>query len=361
MAASIDMFGPGGEGLGGLFVGNQMAMQRDAAELERQKAMIDMANTQAITRQRELGNEYEGAILGDKVAAFKDEALRKKQSADTERFNKQGEQFGRLGQMLAGVPAAARPAMLKQMASQAGIADDNPMLAHLMGQDPETLPQMMGEFSDKFYKQGDAARAETLRRDAMFKQAEMQAAAKAAEGEANREMRRDIAAQASADRRAMAAMAAGSRERVAATKAAGKGGGPVDVMSMVASGKLDPKKAITYYEMKEAAEGITEEEARAKENLQRFVLSQPVVGKPDTGPMIGLPSQQQRITAAIKGEQPQGKPAGQAAASVPETDLAAAVKRAGQTYEPDKFEYQVRDGKVYKRAKQRGGAALPPK
>lgn len=359
MAASLDMFGPGGEALGGLFMGNQIAQQRDAAAAEQAKIAADIANTQAITQQRQLGNEYEGAILGDKIQAYKDAATQKREDAQIEKYGRQGEQFGRMSQELKAMPAVARTARLQQIAQQQGIGADNPMLQQFLQADPEQLPDLMEGFSKGFYEQSDKARAEKLKRDEMLKLEREKIAARAEEGAANREMRRDIASEASADRRFLGSLAAGSRERAAAAKGAGKGG-PVDVLSMVASGKLTPDKAITYYEMKEAAEGgLSAEEQQAKENLQRYQLSKPTVGRPDTSGITGLPSAPQRVEAAVRGSK------GAAPAASPQTkapaaaggDIAAAVKNTGQPYEPNKYEYQVTpDGRVLRKPKQ---AAVP--
>lgn len=358
MVASLDMFGPGGEALGGLFMGNQMAMQRDQDAADQAKIAADIANTQAITQQRQLGNEYEQAILGDKINAYKQDALKKQEDVQIEKYNRQGEQFGRMGQELKTMPAAARQARLQQIAQQQGIGPDHPLLQQFMQADPEQLPDLMEGYSKGFYETSEKARAEKQKRDAMLQQAREGFAAKAEEGEANRQMRRDIAAEASADRRFLGSLAAGSRERAAAAK--GGKGGPVDVLSMVASGKLTPDKAITYYEMKEAAEGgLSEEEQQAKQNLQRYQLSKPTVGRPDTSSITGLPSASARVEAAVRGSK------GAAPAASPQTkapaaaggDIAAAVKNTGQSYEPNKYEYQVTpDGRVLRRPKQ---AAVP--
>lgn len=293
MAVGIDMFGAGGEGLGGLFLGNQLAMQRDQAEAERQKMMADVANTQAITQQRALGNQYEEAILGDKIAAFKSDAARKKEDQDLERFNRQGEQFGRLGQMLSGIPAAARGAALRQMATQGGIAEDNPMLQHLMNADPEALPDMMGAFSKGFYEQGDKARAEKMKRDEMAALKKLELEAKATEGEANREMRREIAGQASADRRFLGQLAASSRQSAAETRAGGKGGkDPLVGMSR--------DKAMAYLEIKQAREGLTPGEELALENMKRQELTRATVGKSGVEEQVmGAKSPEARVEESL--------------------------------------------------------------
>lgn len=338
MAASLDMFGPGGEALGGLFMGNQMAMQRDAAAAEQAKIAADIANTQAITQQRQLGNEYEGAILSDKIQAYKDAATQKREDAQIEKYGRQGEQFGRMSQELKAMPAAARTARLQQIAQQQGIGADNPMLQQFLSADPEQLPDLMEGFSKGFYEQSDKARAEKLKRDEMLKVEREKIQGRADVAAENVAMRREIAAQASADRRFLGSLAASSRREAAAAK--GKGG-PVDIMASVAAGKITPEKAIAYYEMKDAAEGLTPEETQANARLKEHVYSKTTVGKPGTTEdIMGLQSPQERAKAAAGG-----KPTGG-------TDIATAVKKAGQQYEPEKYDYRITpDGRVQRKPK----------
>ena len=298
MAVGVDMFGAGGEGLGGLFLGNQMAMQRDQAEMERQKALVDMANTQAITQQRQLGNEYEQAILGDKISGFKQAAQQKTEEANAEKFARQGEQFGRLGQMLSGVPGPARTAALRQMAAQAGIAEDNPMLQHFMNADPETLPDMMATFSQGFYEQSEKARAEKLKQEETRLTKREALEARAAEQEANRQMRRDIASESNALRRDIASMTQAGANQRAAARGAGAGKDPLM--------NLTTDKAISYLELKKAAEGeLPAAEEQALVNLKQFKLNQATVKSPGTTEdIMGLPSPAARAEAAAKGTSP---------------------------------------------------------
>lgn len=349
MAASLDMFGPGGEALGGLFMGNQMAMQRDQAAADQAKIAADIANTQAITQQRQLGNEYESAILGDKIQAYKDAATQKREDAQIEKYGRQGEQFGRMSQELKAMPAAARTARLQQIAQQQGIGADNPMLQQFMSADPEQLPDLMEGFSKGFYEQSDKARAEKQKRDAMLQQAREGFAAKAEEGAANREMRRDIASEANQLRRdLMATQQAGANQRAAAK--AGAGGGKAPPV-------LTTDKAIADLIMRD--ENLTPDQKL--EALQRYKFNLPAATKPDTSSITGLPSTQQRVEAAVRGS----KPSGTQASPAPQTkapaaaggDIAAAVKNTGKPYEPDKYEYQVSpDGRVLRKPKQ---AAVP--
>ena len=346
MAASLDMFGAGGEGLGGLFVGNELAMQRDIREQEMANRQAEMARSQALTRGNELSNQYEEAIMGDKIAAFKSEAGRKKEADDLDKFNRQGEQFGRLGQMLSGIPAAARGAALRQMAAQGGIAEDNPMLQHMMGADPEALPDMMMAFSKGFYEQGDKARAEKMKREEMAALERQKAAARSEEKEADRALRRDIADQGFALRRDLAAMSQAGQDRRASARSAGKsGGGGKDPMAGLTRDKL-----MAALEYKQASEGLTPGEEFALENLKRQELARTTARSTGVEEQVmGAKSPEQRIEDSLARQRKGEAPAPAKSAS---TDIAAAVKKAGQQYEPDKYEYRITaDGRVQKRAK----------
>ena len=325
MAAGIDMFGAGGEALGGLFMGNQMAMQRDAAEMERQKALVDMANTQEITRQRQLGNEYESAILGDKIQGFKDAATKTKEADQLEKFNRQGEQFGRLGQVLSGLPGAARPAALKQLAAQAGIGEDNPLLQQLMGADPEALPDIMSTFSKGFFEQGEKARVEKMKREEMAALKKTELEAKAEEGRLNREQKAELAREGNALRRDIAGMVQAGANQRAAARGAGAGAGKDPLMN------LTTDKAISYLELKKATEGeLSAAEEQALVNLKQFKLNQAVVKSPGTTEdIMGLESPAARAAGMAGGTQPT------------KTTPAAPAKKGTQ---------QFQEGKVYQDA-----------
>lgn len=348
MASSIDMFGTGGEGLGGLFTGIQAAQQQQALDAERQKTMADIANTQAITQQRQLGNEYEGAILGDKIQAYKDAATQKREDAQIEKYGKTGEQFGRMSQELRSMPAAARQARLQQIAQQQGIGADHPLLQQFMSTDPEQLPDLMEGFSKGFYEQSDKARAEKLKRDEMLKLEREKIQGRADVVKDQVEQRREAARQHNETLRAIAAMREGGANQRAAAKAGAAGGKapPAPTTDKAIAGLIinDPN--------------LTDEQKL--EALQRYKFNLPAATKPDTSGITGLPSTQQRVEAAVRGSKPGGvqAPAPQTKASAAAGgDIAAAVKNTGQSYEPSKYEYQVTpDGRVLRRPKQ---AAVP--
>lgn len=336
MAIGIDMFGTGGEGLGGLFVGNQLAMDRDKAMMDQQKGLADIASSQAMTRQRELTNQLDEALLPGKI---EDAALARSQKQEADKvakFNASGEQFGKLGMTLGGIPAAARPAALRQMAASAGIGDDNPMLNMFMNMDPEQMPDAMAKFSQGFFEQGDKARVEAQKRGLMMEQKRAELEAKAAEGEANRQMRRDIAADANALRRDIAAMTQAGQDRRASAKGAGK---PASAQ------KLTTDQAIAASIMNNPE--LSDQEKL--EALQRYQYNKATLGKPGTEEQImGTKTPEERVESAIT----KGRKGGAEAPTTGGTDIAAAVKKAGQQYEPDKFEYRVTpDGRVQKRPK----------
>lgn len=314
MAASIDMFGPGGEGLGGLFVGNQYAQDQALKNAQEQQVLASAAHTQGLANAADLSNQYEGAILQDKVNAYKQAIADKKQAADDAKFEQIGEKFGQLGQTLEGMPAAARPAALKQLAQQSGIPDDNPLLMNMLNMDPEQMPAAMSKFSQGFYEQSNKARAEAQKRDAMLQQARKGFQSREAEGERNRELRRDLAAQASEDRRFLGRLAASSRQAVANAKTS-KG-----------TAGMTRDKAIAYLELKQGAEGLTEGETMALENLKRQELQRATVGKTGTEEQVmGTASPEARVEAALSSQRKTKAPEGSGGgAKVPE--VGAVVK-----------------------------------
>lgn len=291
MAVGVDMFGAGGEGLGGLFVGNELAMDRDKAEMDMAKSQADMAAMAARTRQQDLSNQYEEAILGDKIAAYKTDAATKKETADLDRFNRQGEQFGRLGQVLRGVPGFRRQEVLRQMAAQGGIAEDNPMLQHMMNADPEALPDMMDAFSKGFYEQGDKARAEKFKRDEMAALERQKAADRAAEKEKDRQLRADIAGQTNALRRDLAAISQSGQDRRASQRAAAKTGADGKPI------KMTTDQAIAASIMNNP--DMTDVEKL--EALQRYQYTKATVGRPGTEEQImGAPTPEQRVERSLE-------------------------------------------------------------
>lgn len=302
MAASVDMFGPGGEGLGGLFVGNQMAQQQALNEAQVQQAQASAAHANALAAGTDLSNQYESAILGDKVAAFKQAAADKQLAQKEAQFNKTGESFGKMSVMLQNIPAAARPAALAQMAEQAGVPADHPMLKTLSQVNPEELPATMQKFSQGFYEQSDMARAEKQKRDAMLLQAQEQGRMRSQDVQDRLETQRQIAADRNATLAAIAAMREGGANQRAAAKQGGKGSG-LDKMTV--------DQRISYLENKGAVEGLSDAEQGALENLKQFALNKGVVGKTGTTEdIMGLPSPAERAQGMAKGTPTQTKQSG---------------------------------------------------
>ena len=337
MAIGIDMFGTGGEGLGGLFVGNQLAMDRDKAMMEQQKGLADIASSQAMTRQRELTNQLDEALLPGKI---EDAALARtqKQEADkVAKFNASGEQFGRLSQTLSSVPAAARPAALRQMAASAGIGDDNQMLEMFMNMDPEQMPDAMAKFSQGFYEKSDQARKEKFQKDLAFKQKEMEVTTRGEERRLDREARSE---DRRLDREARSADRAADRgQRATAASAKGAAKGPTDILAAAATGKIDPKKVIAYYAVKEAQEGLTPEEMQARDAMERLTLSMPGAGKSEAAAQMGLaPSQQEKVKSLQEsirgGKSPSSQAAPKGAGDIPKISDRAGYDKlpSGATY-----------------------------
>lgn len=290
MPMDINSFGVGGEGLSGLFMGQQLAAQQQAAEADRQKTLADIANTQAITQQRSLGNQLEEQLLPDKVAAYRADQTNKADELKYAKFMRGSKAMGQLGTMLENVPAAARPAALSQMAGQIGITEDNPMFSHLMQADPQDLPQMLSDYSKKLYEQGDEARKAKQAQDSAMAISEMQ-----------RRSAEKIAGGNNATTIRAAEIAAASRENAANARGAAKGG---------ALEKMSVDQRISYLETKGAVEGLSDGEQTALENLKRFKLGQATVGRPDTAGAMGMaPPQEQKIEDIIRGGSPT-KPTG---------------------------------------------------
>lgn len=328
----FNSFGPGGEALSGLFMGQQEADRAAAANVERQRAAMDMANTQQIMRQREMDNQFESAVLGDKIQAFKDQVANKRDEASYEKFMRGSQSMGKLGTMLENIPPVARPAALKQMAGQMGIGDDNPMLSHLLEMDPNELPATLGTYSQKLYEQGDAARLRKQQDDAAMSREELQ-----------RTTQREIAAGNNAT--TLQAARIGADARLGAASARGAGGAPY---------KESPDQAMARMAREKVESGEWNPE-EAIQFLQRYQFNKNTLRVPDTAPQVmqgGTPTTPAaRTEAAVANALPQKGAPAPAAQAAP--DIATAVKKAGQNYEPDKYDYRVTpDGRVQRRAKQ---------
>lgn len=288
MAIGLESFGPGGEALGGLFLGNQIAQQEQAQDVANQKTLADIANTQEITRQRALGNQETEALMADKIA---DARMKYKAAADQnaiDKYTRGSQAMSKMGAQLGALPAAARPAALKEMATAYGIGDDNQMLSHLMSVDPNELPNLLEGYSKTLYDQSDAARTAANKSEEAYKLAKMQ-----------RESAENIARGNNATQLQVANINAQSRENVANTRgAAGSGNGALAKMSI--------DQRISYLETKKAlGDNWDDAQETALENLKRFKLSQSTVGKPDTAGAMGLaPTADSRIENAIRGGSP---------------------------------------------------------
>lgn len=290
MAVGIDMFGTGGEGLGGLFVGNQLAQQRDAAELERQKAMQDMANSQSIMRARDLQSSFDEQTLNDRVGAEREKAAGIKAENDAKKLARTGEQFGQFGAMLEGVPALARPAVLKSMAAQAGIGEDNPLYQALTQVDPAQLPATLNQMSQGFYEQSTAGRAEKLKAAERRETEREKSEARSADVQARLENQRQIA-QMMQEGRLQAAQIAAATSRQNAQTRAGSRSGP-------GGASLTTDKAIAGLIMNDPDMSPPEK----LEALQRYNLNKAVVGKEETtADIMGTRTPQQRATDMARG------------------------------------------------------------
>lgn len=296
MAVGIDMFGTGGEGLGGLFVGNQLAQQRDAAELERQKAMQDMANSQSMIRSRDVETSFNEQTLGDRVGAEREKAAGIKAENDAKKLARTGEQFGQFGAMLEGVPALARPAVLKSMANQAGIGEDNPLYQALTQVDPAQLPATLNQMSQGFYEQSTAGRAEKLKAAERRETEREKAAARTQDLQDRLEMQRQIA-QMNADARRDVAGIAANASRANAQTRAGSRSGP-------GGAALTTDKAIAGLIMNDPDMSPQEK----LEALQRYNLNKAVVGKEETtADIMGARKPLERAEAAVTGKSPTKK------------------------------------------------------
>jgi len=287
--ADINMFGPGGEDLAGLFAGQQFGQEQAAKEAATQNTLAQMANQQALTRGHELENQMTESLMPDKIAAYR---LEQKNAAEDRSAKKQqalAEQMGQMGELLRGVPGPARPAKLISIAAQYGVAPDNPVLEHLSSIDPEKLPDALAEYSKKMYAATPGALGAANKEQAAMAREELQ-----------RRTQKEIAQGNNATALQVANIGANARLGAAQARGGGKGG---SVMDMVAAGKFTPEKVIAYYEMKDATEGLTDEEQVANERLKRFVLNKSTVGRPDTATSVmGLPGGQERVEAAVRGE-----------------------------------------------------------
>lgn len=342
--ADITMFGPGGESLAGFFIGEDQSRKAAEHEAVQAKTLADIANTQEITRQRQLGNQLEAELMPDKIAAYRTEVKNKAEDRQWEQFGRMGQGFGQLSTMLEQVPPAARAAALREMLGQSGIGADNQMAQTFLNMDPNQLPAAMGALSQKFYEQSTTAKEQAQKDKADFERSRMQrdSAEKVAADE--NAMRLKIAQMQEAGQNSRHASGiAAARER-ASTKDAASGG---------ALGKMSTDQAISYLERKGAIEGLTEGEEIALYNLRRLKLAPRAIGAPDTGPAVMTGQQPSTATERLDRELgPRPGTPRTAPAATPQMSIQEAVAKAGQKYEPEKYDYRVTpDGRVQRKPK----------
>jgi len=291
MPLDINSFGVGGEGLSGLFMGQQMAQQQFNQEAERDKIAADIANTQEITRQRQLANQATEALQPDAIAAQRLKYQNDADEAKVAKYTRGAAAFGKMGAMMESIPAAARPAAIRQMASAYGIGDDDPMLGHLMSIDPAELPKTLTDYSTKLYEQSDLARKQKQGDDAAMAREVLQ-----------RDTQREIARGNNATTLEAARIAADSRLQAANARGAGGADG---------NGKETFANYITRIAREKVADGEwTAQEAN--EYVQRAMLANGAVRVPDTAPAVmsgGTPTTaQQRVEQAVSNSMPGAKP-----------------------------------------------------
>ena len=284
MPLDINSFGIGGEGLSGLFMGQQMAQQQFNDEAAREKLAADIANTQEITRQRALQNQATEALQPDAIASQRLKYQTEADDAKVAKYTKGAAAMSKMGAMLGSMPAAARPAALKQMADAYGVGEDDPMLGHLMSMDPNELPGMLDTYSKHLYDQSDTARAAANKSKEAFDLAKMQreSAEKIAAGNNATSLQVANLHEAGADRRSAATIGA----------KADANGKPL---------KESTDQAIARMIREKVASG----EWTAQEGMEaavRYKLALPNAGKPDTVGEMGMaPKAEQRIEDSIRG------------------------------------------------------------
>lgn len=289
--ASVDMFGTGGEALGGLFTGQQAAQQQNLNDAQVAQQQASAAHANALAESTDLSNQYEQAILGDKIKVYQQEVLDKQAASKEAQFKRTGEQFGQLSTVLGNVPAAARPATLQKMASDLGVPADSPMLQHMMSIDPEQLPDALSQFSSKFYEQSDAARAEKQKRDAMLLQAQEQGRMRSQDVQDRLETQRQIAADRNATLAAIAAMREGGANQRAAAKS-GAGGKPFKETTDNAIARMVKDKV-------DSGEWTADE---GREALLRYKYTTQTVGKsPTTANIMGEEEPTERAARLAQG------------------------------------------------------------
>lgn len=338
--ADIGMFGPGGEDLAGLFTGQQAAQQANQREADLAQTQANTANTQALTQHHDLANQLAQRTMDSTV-----DLTNAKNSADQaltaqKLFNTTGDQFGKMSVMLAATPAPARAAQLTQMMKENGVDINSPFAANLLNTAPDKLPDMLSQFSDQFYKHGDAARALGEKYNSALAIADARANALTYSADARANASRD-AANTRAD----------AQRDVARMRNAQNAKG---VLDMVASGKMTPDKAITYYTMKNAMEGLDENEQKALESLKRHVYNQATLKSPDTAAAVmgnqAPSSPQSRVDQALNSSRvtPNTPDTGDnsdafntSSKSQQDAEVAKQLQSRGIPYEPDKYVYRI--------------------
>lgn len=339
--ADLGMFGPGGEDLAGLFTGQQAAQQANQRDADLAQTQANTANTQAMTEHHDLANQLASRTL-DSTADLTNTTNQVGQALQAQKlFNTTGDQFGKMSAMLAATPGPARVAQLSQMLKDNGVDASTPFAKNLLNTDPDKLPDTLSQFSDQFYKHGDAARA-------LGEKYQSQLAV--ADARAN-------ALTYSADARAKATTDAANIRGDAARDVARmrNANNAKSVLDMVAQGKMTPDKAITFYTMKGAMEGLDDNEQKALEALKRHVYTTQTLRTPDTAAAVmgnQTPSTpQQRVEQAVTANSPDvfNTPD----KSSQDRDVMQQLNQRGIPYEPDKYVYRINPatGKVQRAPK----------
>ncbi len=339
--ADIGMFGPGGEDLAGLFTGQQAAQQANQRDADLAQTQANTANTQALTAHHDLANQLAARTL-DSTADLTNTTNQIGKVLQAQKlFNTTGDQFGKMSAMIAATPGPARTAQLAQMMKDNGVDVNSPFAAKLLSTDPDKLPDTLSQFSDQFYKHSDAARALGEKYQSALNIANARADALTTSAQIRGEATRDAANIRGDAARDVARMRNAQNAK--------------SVLDMVAQGKMTPDKAITFYTMKNAMEGLDENEQKALEALKRHVYTTQTLKTPDTGAAVmnnEKPSTpQQRVEQAVTANSPDvfNTPD----KSQQDRDVMQQLNQRGIPYEPDKYVYRINPatGKVQRAPK----------
>ncbi|MDE3023499.1 MAG: hypothetical protein KGI54_16895 [Pseudomonadota bacterium] len=236
-------------------------------------------------------------------------------AAQVQSMQNTGQVLGQAGAYLNGIPAAARPAALNQLAQKYGV--DLTKYPQLTQVDPNALPGVLSNISDQMLKGSTAWKAQQSKQQ--------------------------------------------SEQSIAGTSAAGHvlgsqilAGAGVQKAQIAADVKREMganiSQQLAQYSRLQAAGQLTPAQAKAMNDLivvQKYLGTPAVAAGVMTGNIAGIPSQPPEITPAAGTPAPATAPTSNANPPA----LESLLKAQGVPYEPDKYDYRIVGNTVQRKPK----------